>query len=198
MRVDVSPTQLHSYGLTMANVQSMLSLQNSQLARGQISNGFTTADIVDNGQIFNAALYKPLIVGYHNGVAVHLSDIAQVTNAATNVRNAGYLNYDPSVTVHIFRQPGANIIETNKRIRAQLPFLKAVIPQGIRHDRRSRPHHHHPRVTQGRPAFADDLRSAGDPGGFRFSAQRARHADSQRRRAGLADRHLLGDVSARL
>ncbi len=75
--------------------------------------------------------YRPLIVGYHNGVAVHLSDIAQVTNSATNVRNAGYLNCDPSITVNVFRQPGANIIQTNKRIRAQLPFLKAVIPQGI-------------------------------------------------------------------
>ncbi len=41
VRVDVQPAQLHSYGLTMANVQSMLSLQNSQLARGQISNGYT-------------------------------------------------------------------------------------------------------------------------------------------------------------
>ena len=47
------------------------------------------------------------------------------------MRNAGYLNYAPSVTIHIYRQPGANIIETNKRISAQLPFLKAVIPQGI-------------------------------------------------------------------
>ncbi len=131
VRVDVSPTQLNRYGLTMANVQSMLSLQNSHLARGQISNSFTTADIVDNGQMAKAELYKPLIVGYHNGVAVRLSDVAEVTNAATNVRNAGYLNYDPSVSVHIFRQPGANIIETNKRIRTQLPFLQAVIPQGI-------------------------------------------------------------------
>ncbi len=131
VRVDVQPAQLHSYGLTMANVQSMLSLQNSQLARGQISNSYTTADITDNGQIFNASQYRPLIVGYHNGVAVHLSDIAQVTNSATDVRNAGYLDYDPSITVHVFRQPGANIIQTNKRIRAQLPFLMAVIPQGI-------------------------------------------------------------------
>ena len=112
----------------MANVQSMLSLQNSQLARGQISNGYTTADITDNGQIFNASHYRPLIVGYHNGVAVHLSDIAQVTNSATDVRNAGYLNDDPSITVHIFRQPGANIIQTNKRIRAQLPFLEGSHP----------------------------------------------------------------------
>ncbi|MGC2509656.1 MAG: efflux RND transporter permease subunit, partial [Acidobacteriaceae bacterium] len=68
VRVDVSPTQLHSYGLTMANVQSRLGLQDSQLARGQISNSTSTADIVDNGQIFKADLYKPLIVGYHNGV----------------------------------------------------------------------------------------------------------------------------------
>ena len=185
VRVDVSPTQLHSYGLTMADVQALLSLQNSQMARGQISNGLTTADIVDNGQIWNAALYKPLIVGYHNGIAVHLSDVAEVTNAAQNVRNGGYLNGTPSVTVTIFRQPGANIIDTNNRIRAQLSFLKSVIPQGIDttvvldrtttilaslKDVQRSPHH---------------LRCAGDHGGFRFSAQRARDADSRRGRAGL-------------
>ena len=91
-----------------------------------------TADIITNDQLSKAAQYRPLIVGYHNGLAVHLSDVANVQDGATNVRNAGYLNGIPSVTVHIFRQPGANIIQTNQRIRAQLPFLEAVMPQGIK------------------------------------------------------------------
>ncbi|MGC1782637.1 MAG: efflux RND transporter permease subunit [Acidobacteriaceae bacterium] len=132
VRVDVNPTQLNSYGLTMANVQSLLSLQNSDLAKGQLSNGAVTADILDNDQISKAAQYRPLIVGYHNGQAVRLSDVANVTDAASNVRSAGYLNGIPSVTVIIFRQPGANIITTNNLILSQLPFLKAVMPQGIK------------------------------------------------------------------
>ena len=124
-----------------------------------------------------------MIVGYHNGLAVHLSDVANVQDSAQSIRTAGYLNGIPSVTVIIFRQPGANIIQTNDRIRAQLPFLQAVMPQGIKttivldrtttikaslHDVES---------------LADHLRRPGHPGGLCLPAQRPRHPDSQRRRA---------------
>ena len=63
VRVEVNPTKLASYGLTMANLQSVLRLQNSNLARGQITDGNVTADIVANGQISHADDYKPIIVG---------------------------------------------------------------------------------------------------------------------------------------
>ncbi|HXY77563.1 MAG TPA: efflux RND transporter permease subunit, partial [Candidatus Acidoferrales bacterium] len=131
VRVDANPTQLASYGLTMANLQSVLSLQNSDLAKGQISDGEVTADILANDQISHAVDYKPLVVGYNNGAAIHLSDVAEVTDSVQNVRAAGYLNGKRSVTVIIFRQPGANIINTVDRIRQQLPAIKASIPLGI-------------------------------------------------------------------
>jgi multidrug efflux pump len=131
VRVDANPTQLASYGLTLANLQSVLSLQNSDLAKGQITDGIQTADIIANDQISLAADYKPIVVGYKNGAAVHLSDVAQVTDSVQNVRAAGYLNGKRSVTVIIFRQPGANIIDTVDRIRAQLPYVQASIPLGI-------------------------------------------------------------------
>ncbi|MHB1960334.1 MAG: efflux RND transporter permease subunit, partial [Acidobacteriaceae bacterium] len=131
VRVDVNPAQLNSYGLTLGNVQSVLSLQNSDAPRGQLSDGAVTADILDNDQITKASQYKPLIIGYHNNQAVRLSDVAQVTDSAQNIRNAGYLNGIPSVTIIIFRQPGANIIATNQLIRSQLPFLQSILPQGI-------------------------------------------------------------------
>jgi multidrug efflux pump len=131
VRVDANPTQLASYGLTLANLQSVLSLQNSDLAKGQISDGMVTADIIDNDQISKAADYRPLVVGYKNGAAVRLSDVAQVTDSVQNVRAAGYLNAKRAVTVIIFRQPGANIIQTVDAIRAQLPYIQASIPLGI-------------------------------------------------------------------
>jgi len=131
VRVDANPTQLASYGLTLANLQSVLSLQNSDLAKGQVSDGTVTADILANDQISHAADYRPLVIGYKNGAAIRLSDVAQVTDSVANVRAAGYLNGKRSVTIIIFRQPGANIIDTVDRIIAQLPSIKASIPFGI-------------------------------------------------------------------
>jgi multidrug efflux pump len=131
VRVEVNPNKLASYGLTMGSLQSVLRLQNTNLARGQITDGNVSEDIVVNGQISEAADYQPLIVGYKNGAAVRLSDVADVIDSVQNVRAGGYLNGKRAVTLQIFRQPGANIISTVDRVYAQLPSLEASIPSGI-------------------------------------------------------------------
>jgi multidrug efflux pump len=131
VRVDVNPTQLNNYGLTLTNVQSVLSTQNADLAKGQLLDGPLTADIIANDQISTAEDYKPIVIGYHNGTAVRLSDVADVTDAVQNIRSGGFLNGVPAVMMIIFRQPGANIIQTVENIRAALPSLKASVPQGI-------------------------------------------------------------------
>ncbi len=131
VRVDANPTQLNQFGLTLSSVQSMLSLQNAHQARGQFANGNETADIITNDQIRYAADYKPLIVGYNNGAAVRLEDVATVTDSVQNVRSAGYVNGKPGVIVLIYRQPGANIIDTVENIRRELPSVKASISRDI-------------------------------------------------------------------
>jgi multidrug efflux pump len=132
VRVEIDPKRLESFGLTLGSVQSVLSLQNAHEPRGQLSDGQRTADIITNDQISRADQYRPLIVGYHNGAAIRLSDVADVIDSAQDLRTAGYTDGVRSVSVIIFRQPGANIIDTVDRIKAQLPFLEAVMPQGIK------------------------------------------------------------------
>ncbi len=131
VRVELNPTQMNSYGISYASVENQLRLANAHLALGQVSNASTTADIVANDQMSLANDYKPLIVGVHNGTAVRLSDLGDVIDSVQNVRNAGYMDGKPSVTMIIFRQPGANIIDTVDRIKDAIPALKASIPQGI-------------------------------------------------------------------
>jgi multidrug efflux pump len=132
VRVEVDPMKLQSFGLTLGSVQSVLSLQNAHSPRGQLSGGQSTADIITNDQISLASDYKPLIVGYSRGAAIRLSDVADVVDSAQDLRTAGYTDGVKSVSVIIFRQPGANIMDTVDRIKAQLPFLEAVMPQGIK------------------------------------------------------------------
>lgn len=131
VRVDVNPTLLNSFGLSLEDVRAVLAGQNANLAKGQIGNSFQTADILDNDQLFNAADYKQLIVSYQKGAAVRLSDVANVQDSIQNTRVAGYVNGRDSVLVIILSSPGANIIQTVDRIKAALPFLKASIPAGM-------------------------------------------------------------------
>ena len=131
VRVEVNPTKLESFGLTLGSVQSLLSLQNSHEPRGQLSDNGVSMDIITNDQISHAADYQPLVVGYHNGEAVRLSDVADVVDSTQNLRAAGYLDGKRAIAIIIFRQPGANIIQTVDRIRSQLPFLQATLPEGI-------------------------------------------------------------------
>ena len=131
IRVDVNPTQLNSYGLGLQNVATLLGSQNANLAKGQFSDGQTTADIAVNDQLLKAVDYRPLIVGYHNGNAVKLADVADVQDSTENVRAGGFANGKPSILVIMFKQPQANIIDTVDRIRQTLPALKASIPSGI-------------------------------------------------------------------
>ena len=134
VRVDVNPTLLNSFGLSLTNVSAMLSQQNANLAKGQLADGNTTADILANDQLLKAADYKPLIVAYRKGAAIRLSDVANVQDGVENIRTAGFLNGKPSIPLIILRQPGANIIDTVDRIKAALPSLKASIPAGINMD----------------------------------------------------------------
>ena len=131
VRVDVNPTQLYSYGLGLQDVAVMLNKQNANSPKGQMSNNTTTLDVSSNDQLLKAVDYMPLVVGYHNGAAVKLSAVANVQDSTENIRAAGFVNGQPSVLIIIFRQPGANIIDTVDRIRDALPSLKASIPAAI-------------------------------------------------------------------
>ncbi len=131
VRVDVNPTLLNSFGLSLEDVRTMLSAQNANLAKGQIANGHQTADILDNDQLFKASDYKPLIVNYVNGAPVRLSDIANVQDSIENTRTAGYVNGKSAIPIIVFSAPSANIIQTIDSVRAALPSLQASLPKGI-------------------------------------------------------------------
>ena len=136
-----------------------------------------TWEVGANDQIFKAADYQPLIVSYHNGAAVRVSDIGEAVDSVEDLRNAGYANGKPSVLVIIFRQPGANIIDTVDRVRADAAAIEGVHSAGHRHARGAwiRRSPSAPRFTTWNCTLVISL-GAGDPGGFPLPAQRAHHA----------------------
>jgi multidrug efflux pump len=132
VRVEVNPVQLEHCGLNLTNVQTVLNQANANLAKGQLADDNTTADIVANDQLMKAAYYRPLVIGYHNGAAIQLQDVADVEDSVQDLRNAGFADGDPAVMLIIFKQPQANVIDTVDRVRKALPALKASAPPGMK------------------------------------------------------------------
>ena len=131
VRVELNPALLNKYGIGLEQVRGVLSNSNANVPKGHFSDGFRMWEVGANDQLFRARDYRPLIVSYKMGSPVRLSDIADVVDAPETLRASGYANGKPSVMCILFRQPGANIIDTVDRIRAMLPQLKADIPPTI-------------------------------------------------------------------
>ena len=131
VRVDLDLPAVNKYGIGFEQIRSALASANANTPKGSFADAHRSWKIAANDQIFKAVDYEPLIVSYHNGAAVRISDIGQAEDSVEDIRAAGYANGNPAVLLIIFRQPGANIIDTVDGVRADIPTLQAQIPQSI-------------------------------------------------------------------
>ncbi len=134
VRVELHPQQLSNYGVSLEDVRNVITNTNVNRPKGFLQNDEHAWKVEANDQARKAADYRPLIVSYKNGKAVRLADIADVNDSVRDLRNAGLVGNQPSVILIIFREPGANIIETVGRINEVLPQIRASIPEAINLD----------------------------------------------------------------
>ena len=132
VRVDLNPTALNKYGISLEDVRGVLSSTNINRPKGQLADEKRTWEIQTNDQLHVAEQYQPLIVAYRAGAPVRLPEVANVPNSVEDLRVAGLVDGRPAVMVIVFREPGANIIETVDRVRSLLPQLEAVMPGGVK------------------------------------------------------------------
>ena len=131
VRVELNPSALNRYGISTETVRTVIASTNANRPKGIVEDGERNWQIYANDQARTAAEYIPLIIGYRNGNAVRVSDVADVVDSVEDLRNAGSANGQPSVLVVLYKQPGANIIETVDSVKELLPVLNASLPRAI-------------------------------------------------------------------
>ena len=132
VRVQVDPARLAAMNLTLADVRLMLVSATVNQPKGTIDGPKTAYAIYTNDQLTKAEEYNNVVLAYRNGAAVRVRDIGQAIDAAENAQLAGWQNGRRGIQLLIFKQPGANVIETVERIKAALPRLQASIPPSIK------------------------------------------------------------------
>jgi len=134
VRVRVNPTQLSSYGINLEDVRTALQQTSLDQAKGNFDGPQQDYQIQSNDQLMTSSDFQKVIIAYHNGSPVRLSDVASVEDGVENVRQAAWMNETPAVIVNIQRQPGANIIQVVDRIEKLLPVLKSNLPAAVQVD----------------------------------------------------------------
>ena len=131
VRVQVDPARLAAMGLTLEDVRSTLTNATVNSAKGSLDGDRQSFAIYDNDQITRASQYDSTILAYRNGAPVRVSDIGHAIDGPENAKLAGWQNGRRGIQLLIFKQPGANVIDTVARIKRKLPQLQAAIPPSI-------------------------------------------------------------------
>ena len=132
VRVEVDPAKLSSLGLTMEDVRQVLAQATTDSPKGSIDGPKRSFTIYANDQRTKGDEYQSVIVAYRNGGPVRIRDIGQAIDGAQNRELAAWQSGHRGIGLALFKQPGANVIETVERVKAKLAHLRAAIPPSIR------------------------------------------------------------------
>lgn len=131
VRIQVNPTTLAAYGLTLEDVRTAIVAANANAAKGSFDGPLQASTINANDQLLTSAEYKDLIIAYKNNAPIRLQDVALASDDVENNQLAAWVNQTPAILLNIQKQPGANVIAVVDRIKALLPQLQAALPKAI-------------------------------------------------------------------
>jgi hydrophobe/amphiphile efflux-1 (HAE1) family protein len=134
IRIQVDPAKLAARGLTLEDVRGAIATATTDAPKGSLTSAETSFTIEANDQITDARQFDDVIIAYVNGAPVRVRDVGRAIAAATDRFSAAYYDNTPAILLSVYRQPGANVIDTVERIKTFLPKLSAVIPPAIRID----------------------------------------------------------------
>jgi len=132
IRIQADFSRLAAYGLSLEDLRSAIVSANVAGAKGSLDGAHQSYTIAANDQITAAETYKNVVVAFRNGAPVKISDVADVIDGLENTKVGASYRGQPAIVVDVQRQPGANVIETVERVKAELPRLRRAIPAGAK------------------------------------------------------------------
>src|SRR5262249_1045289 len=132
VRVQADLARLAAYGISMEDLRNAIAGANVSGPKGSLDGTQQSYTIAANDQIAAAEAYKPIIIAYRNGAPVTIGDVAQIVDGLENDRTGGWYQGTPAVIIDIQRQPGANVIEAVRLIRAEIPKVRRTTPAGVK------------------------------------------------------------------
>jgi HAE1 family hydrophobic/amphiphilic exporter-1/multidrug efflux pump len=132
VRVQIDPAKLAAMGLSLEDVRSVIQIATVDSPKGNFDGAHQNFTVYTNDQLLVAAPWNNVIIGYRHGAAIRIKDIGVAIDAPENTHIAAWENGRRGIQLLVFKQPGANVIDTVDRIDAEMPRIKAAVPPSIK------------------------------------------------------------------
>lgn len=132
VRVQASPRLMANLGVSLEQIRSTVQSSSGNVPKGVVQDGDRSWTLSANDQLFKAADYRDLVVAWRHGAAVHLGDVASVTDSVVNNKLAGWFGDRRGVVIQVYKQPNANVVETVDAVNAALPGLARWVPPSVK------------------------------------------------------------------
>ncbi|HUJ86526.1 MAG TPA: efflux RND transporter permease subunit [Burkholderiales bacterium] len=132
VRIQLNPSKLASLGIGIDEVQNAISQANVNLPTGTLYGKDRLFAVQANGQLFDAAAFRPIIVAYRNGSPIHLEQLGRVIDGVQTDKVAAWYKNKRAILLGVYRQPGTNTIQVVDAVRRLLPTFRAEVPAGIK------------------------------------------------------------------
>ncbi|MBR1205726.1 MULTISPECIES: efflux RND transporter permease subunit [unclassified Bradyrhizobium] len=132
VRVQIDPAKLVAKGLSLEDVRAAINIATVDSPKGNIDGATRAYTIYANDQLLTADPWNDVIIAYRNGGPLRIRDVGQAVTGPEDAKQAAWANGKRGVFLVVFKQPGANVIDTVDKIKATLPRLVAAIPPAIK------------------------------------------------------------------
>ncbi len=134
IRIQVDPAKLATRGLTLEDIRGALVSATTDAPKGSLTTARQSFTIEANDQITDAEPFNNAVVSYRNGAPVRVRDVGRAIDATADRFSAAFHNNKPAISLSVYKQPGANVIETVERIKAVLSKIDVAIPPSVKVD----------------------------------------------------------------
>ena len=131
VRVQVDPAKLAAKNLTLEDIRGVLAATTTNAAKGTLYSDIRSFTLAANDQLSQASDYNNVIIAYRNGAAVRVKDVGQAIDGPEDLYTGAWDNNKRAILLVVYKQPGANVIETVDRVKQALPRLQAAMPPAI-------------------------------------------------------------------
>jgi multidrug efflux pump len=132
VRVQADLARLAAYGIGMEDLRNAIAGANVNGPKGSLDGKQQAYTISANDQITAAQAYKPIVIAYRNNAPVTIGDVADIVDGLENDKTGGWYQGTPAVVIDIQRQPGANVIDVVRQLRAEIPKLQSAVPAAVK------------------------------------------------------------------
>ncbi|HEY6455802.1 MAG TPA: efflux RND transporter permease subunit [Steroidobacteraceae bacterium] len=134
IRIQVDPAKIASMGIQLEDIAGVIANATVNAPKGSFNGSLHNFAIYDNDQIMDAKPWNDIIIAYVNGAPVRIRDIGVAVDGPENDQMMAFQNGHRGILLQVFKQPGANVIDTVKRIKAMMPHARAAVPASVKVD----------------------------------------------------------------